>query len=220
MLVTMRYWIIYAFIFMTIVANGQQNQKLDSLYSGGSQAFYKYIGQHIVYADKSVVGTSIISWIVENGEIKDISIINSLGKQTDAEVIRDLKLTRKHWKAINSITKLYLPIKFRTGDLDYYVDEYPENYLDEVIIVLYKPTYHRIDSQLISEINENIKARKYEEAVYILDLVIMRNPLNQQIRETRIFCLNQLQMFSKACKDITFIKNELNTECKYACEIE
>jgi len=216
----MRIWILHAFIFITTVANAQQNQKLDALYKGGSQAFYKYIGQHIFYADKSVLGTSLISWIVENGEIKEITIINSLGKQTDAEVIRTLKLTRKHWKSANSITKYYLPIKFRTGDLDYYVDEYPENYLDEVMIVLYKPTYHKTDNLLITEINESISTKKYKEAVYNLDLVIMRNPLNQQIRESRIFCLNQLQMFSKACKDITFIKNELNTASKYACKTE
>jgi len=209
--------IVYIFIFISIIANGQQNSELDSIYQGGSQTFYKNIGSRIIYRDQTIVGTLIISWEVENGEIKNITILNSLGRATDKEAIRLIESSEKYWKTKNAKTKFYLPIKFKTAELDFYVDEYPNYYLEEIMVVSYKQTIHRPDNELISEMNENIKAKKYNDAIDILDIVIKRNPLNQQIRETRIFCFNKLQLFAEACDDITFIENELKFLCKYEC---
>jgi hypothetical protein len=190
---------------------------LDTCYDGGARTFYQTIGQNLGYLDRSQVGLSIVYWEINKGEIQNIIIINSLGKLTDKELTSVLQLTSGNWMVKESINKYYLPIKFQDF-YDFYVDPLPSNYLDEVVVKKYGGPSVKTDEELITKLNQSIDKGKFKSAISNLDKIIQRNPLNQQLRETRIYCYQQLNLDEGACQEIDFIKNYLHKNSKYNCK--
>jgi hypothetical protein len=213
----MRYHLLGLLFSINFSAHSQEPSVLDTCYDGGARTFYQTIGQSLGYFDRSQVGLSIVYWEINKGEIQNIIIINSLGKLTDRELTRVLQLTSGNWMVKESINKYYLPIKFQDF-YDFYVDPLPSNYLEEVVVKKYAGPSVKTDEELITKLNQSIEKGKFKSAISNLDKIIQRNPLNQQLRETRIYCYQQLNLDEGACQEIDFIKNYLHKTSKYNCK--
>lgn len=89
-------------------------------FPGGGDSLIKYLTSSIKYpkiaADKGIQGTVMVSFVVqEDGSIKDVSVVKSLEKSCDEEVVRVVKSMPK-WKpgvqAGKKVqTKMILPVK-------------------------------------------------------------------------------------------------------------
>lgn len=213
----LRYLFLLVVLFNGSIANGQKQLQLKSAYKGGEYAFYYLFASQLTYTDNSTLGLTILSWKVENGKVDSVSVLNSLGKKTDKEVLRVIKLTENNWNPSASAAHYYLPIKFRTSQLDYFVDEFPPSFLPEVVVISLETRNFKSDDFLVSKLNKLIKHQKFEKSLPVLDELILRNPFSQLIRETRIYCLNQLKSFDLACQDVTFLENYLGAASKYPC---
>ena len=109
----------------------QQNNSIDTVYTkvdqpaefkGGVNKMYQFLGQNLRHPGMTsrnrIEGTVIGKFTVtQEGEIKDITIVQSLNKTADAELIRVVKLmpkwvpAQKGGKPVNS--EFQLPISFR-----------------------------------------------------------------------------------------------------------
>ena len=208
-------------LFFAPFGQGQGAPDLNSVYKGGEDAFYRLFASQLRNPDKSAVGVSIISWKVENGKVLNASILNSLGNSTDKELLRVLALTGKDWIQADSTVQYYLPVKFKTNEFDFFVDDKPDSFLEELVVVSYgtnKNKKFKTDDLLVAELNGFLTEKKFEKGISILDQLILRNPFNQQIRETRVYALNQLGKFEAACQDVRFIEDFIGSESKYKCE--
>jgi alkyl sulfatase BDS1-like metallo-beta-lactamase superfamily hydrolase len=183
------------------------------------KAPFQTIAQNLKYVDRSEMGLSIVYWEINKGDIQNIIIINSLGKRTDKELTRVLQLTSDNWVDKESINSFYLPVKFQSI-YDFYVDAFPSNYLELVVVSGYGSQTERVrtDEEIITELNKSIEKGEFKSAISNLDKIIQRNPLNKQLRETRIYCYQQLNLHEKVCQEINFIKNYLHTTSKYNCK--
>lgn len=222
----MKYYLFGLLFSIYFSTYSQEQSILDTCYSGGgARMFYQTIGENLKYADRSKVGLSILYWEINKGQIQNITIINSLGKLTDKHIIRVLQLTSDNWVVKESIDKYYLPIKFQTH-YDFYIDPIPCNYLKEIVVNAYavvngnrfQSTNVKTDEEIISNLNKSIEKDKFKLAISYLDQMIQRNPLNQQLREMRILCYQQLNLDEKACNEIAFLTNYLHATSKYSCK--
>ena len=216
----MKKLLILMILFCGQTVMGQRPPDLKSHYKGGDNAFYKLFATQLKYIDRYAVGTIIVSWKVDNGKVRDASILNSLGYKTDEEVLRVLELTEKNWISTDSSAQFFLPIKFKPNELNFFVDDYPDNFLEELVMVSYSTNdnkEYRTDDFLVTKLNGFLTEKKFKKGIRILDQLIMRNPINQQLRETRIYSLNLLKKFEPACQDVKFIENYLGSVSKYPC---
>lgn len=214
------YLMVLYILFSAPIAQGQVAPDLNSNYKGGEEAFYRLLISQLRNKDKDAIGVTVVSWKVENGKVHSTSILNSLGSSTDKEVLRVLALTEKNWVQEDSIVQYYLPIKFKINEFDFFVDDKPDSFLEEVVLVSYGTNTNKkfkTDDFLVAKLNESLSEKKFENGVTILDQLILRNPFNQQIRETRVYTLNQLEKFELACQDVQFIEGFLGSVSKYRC---
>ncbi|MEQ8549170.1 MAG: hypothetical protein RIC03_14750 [Cyclobacteriaceae bacterium] len=212
---------LFAFIvFLNFNAYSQEQNILDSCFQGGAKNFYQLIGENLKYEDRPKVGLSILYWEINKGQIQNVSVLNSLGESTTKELKRVLQLTENNWTVKEEVVKCFLPIKFKIGGSDYFVDPYPQHYLKEVGVSGYGGFASSItsDEQLISKMNKFIEKGKYKSAIANLDIVIQRNPLNKQLRETRIYYYQELDLHEEACQEIAFLESYLELTSKYSCE--
>ncbi|WP_281616494.1 hypothetical protein [Flammeovirga sp. SubArs3] len=214
---------IYLYLLTFLISfnvHGQENNLLDSCYVGGAKKFHQLFGKNIKYSDKNEMGLCILYWEIHQGRIQNTSILNSLGKSTTNELNRILQLTTNNWKISESRMKFYLPIKYSLDQLDYNVDPFPKNYLDQITVVGYLsdiPAF-RSEEYLVSKLNRFLEKKKYKSAISILDKMLRRNPVSIELRETRIDCYQKSELDEEACNDILILKNYLQITSKYLCE--
>ena len=207
---TLKYLFFCFFTATAFYSIGQKSQ-LDTLYAKGSLAFYKLIGENLGVADQSKIGVAIVQWTVVEGEMENFIHINSLGPTTEKEIERVLFLSEKWWKTYDQPVDFILPVKFLTNRTDFFVDPYPEKFLKEIIAVRYNNIEFGSDEKLITRFNKLIMKEKFEKALKVMDEMIMRNPLNKQLREKRIYCYSKLNMAEAIVRERAFI-NEYITQ--------
>ncbi len=196
----------------------QPGNVLDFVYAGGGRhKFYFDIGQ-VKYPQKGDLGVVILNWKVKNGVIIDPQLISGLGKTTNAEILDALDRTQDNWIKKDSLYEFFLPLKFRTKSQDYFVDPYPPHYLREIVFLSYSKKRFEEDNLLVQKMNEDIRFGNFRNAVKALDKLILRNPLNKQLRESRIFCNLQPGLNELACADIEFVHERLDSNSKYECK--
>jgi len=79
-----------------VVSTYTQTRSTAPQYKGGLSAFYKYLGNKIVYpeyeSDHKIQGVVVMSFVVEkNGKISDIKILNPVSPAIDKEATRVVK---------------------------------------------------------------------------------------------------------------------------------
>ncbi len=194
---------------------------LNEYYKNGIENFYRTFQKNLKYADREKFGTTILVWQVSNGKILNPFTINSLGETFDNEIAGVLGITKNHWVKKDTTVQFLLPLIFRPGEFEFYYDKFPANFLSEIIIVGYRMNIKPLtDEKLVEYLNQNVEEKNYEIALRFTDHLIERNPLNKQIRETRIFCLLKENRIEDACDDIAFLKNVLNLTSKYTCPLD
>lgn len=206
------------FLCFTSLVYGKAYNDSISLYKYGDAALLKHFGLHLRYLDQSAIGVTILSWNIENGEIQDIAILNSLGSTMDKEILRVLKLTEGNWISIDSAVQFYLPIKLKSNSLDYFIDEYPDFFLREIMMVSYGSNKKlQTDEALITKLNSELSNKSNKKVLSTLNELLSRNPFSEQLRNTKIYCSNQLGDYKSACEDVEFMVKHLGITPKYPC---
>jgi tetratricopeptide (TPR) repeat protein len=203
----------------------QPTQDLDKYYDGGNSAFLKNLSESLRYPDRSTSGTALVKFSMFDGRVVSVEHLVSLGGAFDEEIARSIYRLEDYWTKIADTLSFIIPVKFRTADVDFYTGPYPEHYIDEIVVIGYRMVNGQqiesggisTDQALIDRMNKALEKGKFNKALKPLDELLERNPVNQQLRETRIYCLNQLEQYKEACEEVTFIQNVLNKNSKQNC---
>lgn len=133
-------------------------EKLDNLpeYKGGQDALFKALSENLIYPqeclEEHIQGTVLVQFIISHkGEIKDITVLNSVHPLLDKEAIRvvgllnDWKLGIKDGKTVDVYYNLPISFKLQDDSLpDYSKFTYFE--LRDGLIVFLKDLYRDVPS--------------------------------------------------------------------------
>ncbi len=185
----------------------------------GSMAFTQYMAKNLRYPleamQAATIGTELVSiTIAQTGKLANITIINSLGRAVDGEVVRLFRSTRKLWlpadgSASQDSIMLFLPIKFTladgSGDKDFYVEAVkPDFILNETVVVGYSspinPNLHD-DAYYINELSSASQKKEYKQMLKMVNELIRRNPYSDKLYLQRANIEQQLGQTDGACSD-------------------
>ena len=185
----------------------------------GGAGFTQYMAKNLRYPleamQASTVGTEVVAiTIAPDGKLVNTTIINSLGKAIDAEVMRLFRSTRKLWlpadqTASQDSIMLFVPVRFTladtSGEKDFYVEAVkPDFILSEVVVVGYHSRVSldlRDDAYYINELSAASQKKEYKQMLSMVSELIRRNPYSDKLYLQRANIEQQLGQTDEACSD-------------------
>ncbi len=162
--------------------NKQIHDLLDYRFRGGFYTFEKLFLQTVKYTDMArqncIIGITIVSFQVDcEGTLRDVKIKNPLHYGLDQEIQKFMNATRGHWNKChdNKYTRFSVPIQFT-------MEGTRTDTLDPVIVLNGKnPGYVcSSDDYFLGKAKEALAKRKGKKAQTYLDILIKRNPYNNE----------------------------------------
>ena len=185
----------------------------------GGMAFSQHMAKNLRYPleamQAATVGTELVSIIVTPaGKLATVTIINSLGKAVDNEVMQLVRSTRKLWLPVDQSASqdsimLFIPVKFTltdgSGDKDFYVEAVkPDFILNEVVVVGYHSRVSsdvRDDAYYVNELSLASQKKDYKQMLKMVNELIRRNPYSDKLYLQRANIQQQLGQMDEACSD-------------------
>ncbi|MEP3389360.1 MAG: energy transducer TonB [Reichenbachiella sp.] len=190
---------------------------LSDRFNGGDTEFYTKVSNTIEYPVSNITGTVLVNWTIDNGEIVDVRILNKVDPTLDKEVLKAIKKTKGRWIKGDYSCSFTMPVVFSIGSYQS-LEEYPPHYLSPVIVSRNGSTDTFVsDKKLMDMLNDYLVQENYRKALSTLNDIIVRYPMNIQIREARIKCSNKLNMNKEACLDIDFLLVQLGVKSASSC---
>ncbi len=162
--------------------NKQIHDLLDYRFRGGFYTFEKLFLQTVKYTDiarqNCIIGITIVSFQVDcEGTLRNIKIKNPLHYGLDQELQKFMEATRGHWNKCrdDKYTRFSVPIQFTMKGTR-------TDTLDPVIVLNGKnPGYVcNGDDYYLQKAKEALAKRKGKKAKTYLEILIKRNPFNDE----------------------------------------
>lgn len=203
----------------------QEKNLLNLHYAGGSDFFYRDMAEMIDYGNRNVNGVAVVIFEVTASKVISVRHASTLDTDLQKNIEEALRQHEAKWSNLQDTLQFVLPVKFTRSGADYFVDTYPSHFLKEIAVLGYSLSTAsdvsgariKPDEVLVKRLNQAVEKKKYKKAVKQLDELLQRNPVSLQLRETRIYCLNQLERYEEACEDIAFIKEILRSDTRQNC---
>lgn len=197
-------------------------------FAGGVMDFGQYVASKFRYPlqaqQAAIVGTSLISFVLTpTGELTSVTVINSLGKVIDREMMRVIQQTNQLWLPADKAESqdsvvLFLPITLQVNDSKFYVEpEKPDFILDEavvvaVIIISYNTSVNisfRDDAYYVATLSSAAQKKNYKQMLRAVDELIRRNPYSDRLYLQRAKVEQELGLTNEACRDLRKITDFL-----------
>jgi len=162
--------------------NKQTHDLLDYRYRGGFYAFERLFFKTVKYTDMArqncVIGIMVVSFQVDcDGTLRNVKIKNPLHYGLDQEIQKFMEATRGHWNKCrdNKYTRFSVPIQFtmqgtKTDSIDPLISLNGKN-----------PGYVCTgDDEYYRKAKEALAKKKGRKAKTYLDILIKRNPFNNE----------------------------------------
>jgi hypothetical protein len=187
---------------LTNSAHSQAIKKpIDFRFKGGEHSLVLFISENIKLSGNIIksglFGNSITKIVINpKGELIDAITINPIDSAADKEVIRVIELTRKYWKADNTLSNnqvfylqvcfsrpSYLPGMFKpkSGEL---LKLFPEPIIIPLEADFDIPFIK--SEELSNKANSNIENGNLEQALFYINELIKRDPFERDLYKTRI----------------------------------
>ncbi len=182
------------FLLFAVVSNGQElanvaktrnrqtHDLLDYRFRGGFYTFERMFLQTVKYTDMArqncIIGIVVLSFQVDcDGNLKEIKIKNPLHYGLDEEIQKFMETTRGHWNKCrdNKYTRFSVPIQFT-------MEGTKTDTLDPLITLVGKnPGYVcNSDNYYYQKAKEALAKRKGKKASTYIEILIQRNPFNDE----------------------------------------
>lgn len=218
------YFILFALLMIEQICAAQDTRKpIEYRFKGGESGIIDFLGTNAKYPIRSLIdksiGYSISSMtITPSGEPDKISIINSVDKSIDNEVIRLLKKTKNYWIQVDSIKQnqtFYFQIAFViTGNTSNAKVENPVKknnfFVKPAVITAYAFDQTKIpipDDTLFIQGMNLFNQGKFKEALPFINDLIKRNPFNKDLYQYRMRIYSKTNRKDLLDADLQKIRN-------------
>jgi|GEM_PF-1301162 len=210
-------------IFCDLMVVSAQERAIDLRFEGKEKGFIKYLSKNLQYPDESltnlITGYSITGiTITPEGDIKDLTTINSLDKSIDEQIKTILLRTKGRWLKsdfIKADQTFYVQVIFQIGISG---AKHPSDTHFKGVYNFIEPyTITKDDSKgdgafetsesIGKKVNECMKNGKSEETIRYVDELIRRNPFNKTLYHLRISLNNKLGKSDLVEKDYQKLQN-------------
>ncbi len=162
--------------------NKQTKDLLDYRFRGGFYAFERQFLQTVKYTDQArvncVIGIVVVSFQVDcDGTLRNLKIKNPLHNGLDEQVEKFMTSTKGHWNIChdNKYTRFSIPIQFT-------MEGTKTDSIDPLISLTGKnPGYVcNDDDYYLQKAKEALAKKKGKKAQDLLEILIKRNPFNDE----------------------------------------
>ena len=215
--------ILLLFICCDLITVFGQSKHIDLRFKDKEDAFIKFLSRNLKYPHESiankVTGYSVTGIsIAPDGEIKGISVINSLDKNIDDQITATLLKTKGKWLKSDSIKTdqtFYVQVIYRIETSDAVpLQDTPfknvHNFIKPITItskVSKEGGTIETSESIGTKIAECMKSDKSEETINYVDELIRRNPFNKNLYQLRASLNNKLGRNDEAEKDFQKLQN-------------
>lgn len=204
---------------LSVVAQNKHKQSiafLDAHFEGGSIGFYKYIANNFLLPleaiENEIVGIVLLEFKIDSDGVPvDFVFHNKVHPGLDKMVQQIVEKTSGRWKGASQDQSLILPMWLEGCIVKDQPADVPDHFLPLMKVTGGKACKVAPLSfaQMEEEINKSIGNNDYVKAIKMLNLLVMRNPMDKKIREKRIALAKQMDDNELLALDRTFIERFL-----------
>lgn len=179
----------------------------------GANGFNQYLMRTIRYPAEAqqafTVGTSLISiTLTPSGKLTQLTIVNSLGKAIDTEVIGVIRKSANLWLPADPTDsqdslRMILPITFSIGRTSFYQEPVkPDFILPGLVIIGYNRfVFIREDQYFVDQLWAALAKNDSKRMLQMVSELIRRNPYSDKLYFQRAKIERELGLTEEACND-------------------